>query len=320
MGVDVKLVRQRHPGVLRRISTNEKSVAQFLRGKGVSIEVIASVITRYPRAVTRSVDHLENRWRLWRNIVASDEEIIHILNKSPESFFRSNVNDGLEKNIDFLSSLGLHQKDLYRLLTQAPRTFSNSVELNKQMVECLADICTELGGNNPEQFAKNIVSKNRFILIRSTKRVRRNVDYLKKCLKLKDHELLALLQGQGAKILDLSNEYLKKNYSSLQEKMLFLGSEKSDVKKMIIHLPLLLYSGSDTLSTKLDYILKSGITIKQILERPRILYCSTQNLMGKIEQLKKLGYDFQINGIGILNITQKRFNERIEKLSPPPEE
>ncbi|XP_006809985.1 transcription termination factor 1, mitochondrial-like [Neolamprologus brichardi] len=154
MGVDVRMARQRQPGVLRKTFTNEHGLAQFLQGKGASRKVIAGIISRYPRAITRSIEHLEQRWQLWRNIFQTDAEIISILDRSPESFFRSSDNDNLEKNINYLVSLGLNAKDLHRLLTTAPRTFSNSLELNKQMVEFLEDICTELGGSNPEQFAK----------------------------------------------------------------------------------------------------------------------------------------------------------------------
>lgn len=320
MGVDVKSARRRQPGVLRKIFTNEQAVANFLQGKGACRKVVASVITRYPRAITRSVAHLEKRWALWRNIFASDEEIVRILDRSPESFFRSSDNDNLEKNIDFLSSLGLHSRDLHRLLTRAPRTFSNSVELNKQMVECLEDICAELGGDNPEKFAKTVISKNLYILIRSTKRVRTNIYNLKRYLTLKDDELLALLQGTGAEILDLSNDYLKNNFTSLQGKMLLLGSKKSDVKKLITNFPVVLYIGLDTLNNKLDCLVKSGITIQQIVEKPRVLDCSKENIMGKIEELKRVGYDFQENGIGILELSRKRFDAKMERLSVLPEE
>uniref|UniRef100_A0A3Q3IY94 Uncharacterized protein n=1 Tax=Monopterus albus TaxID=43700 RepID=A0A3Q3IY94_MONAL len=150
MGVDVKRAHQRQPGVFRKAFTNEQGVAQFLQDRGVNRKVVASIISRYPRAITRSIQHLEQRWDLWRSIFKTDEEIVSILARSPESFFRSSNNSNLEENIDFLTSLGLNTKDLHRLLTTAPRTFSNSLELNKQMVEFLEDICAELGGENPD--------------------------------------------------------------------------------------------------------------------------------------------------------------------------
>lgn len=315
MGVDVNMARQRQPGVLRKVFTNEQGLAQFLQSKGASSKVIASIISRYPRAITRSVEHLKQRWELWRNVFQTDGEIVSILDRSPESFFRSSDNGNLEKNITFLISLGLNAKDLHRLLTTAPRTFSNSVELNKQMVEFLEEICLEIGGTNPQAFAKAVISRNLYILIRSTKRVKKNIDNLKASLKLSDSELLTLLQGPGAEILDLSNEYLKKNFTSLQQKMATLGCRKVDVNKLIISYPMVLYSGPDTLNAKLDCLLEGGITIKQIIEKPKVLDYSIQNIMGRLEELHSVRYDFQKNGINILDSSRKRFVAKMEKLA-----
>ncbi|GAA6227328.1 transcription termination factor 1, mitochondrial [Lates japonicus] len=315
MGVDVKMARQRQPGVLRKAITNEEGLAQFLQSKGASKSVIASIISRYPRAITRSVDHLEQRWELWRNIFKMDAEIVTILDRSPESFFRSSDNENLKKNIDFLTSLGLTAKDLHRLLTTAPRTFSNSLALNRQMVEFLQDVCAELGGKNPEEFAKTVISKNLYILIRSTKRVKANIDNLRASLNLNNSELLALLQGPGAEILDLSNDYLKKNFISLQQRMVSLGCQKADMKKLIITYPMVLYIGTNTLSSKLDCLLKGGITMKQILEKPKVLDFSTQNITERLVELQRVGYDFQKNGINILDSSRKRFDAKIKKLA-----
>ncbi|XP_018526240.2 LOW QUALITY PROTEIN: transcription termination factor 1, mitochondrial [Lates calcarifer] len=320
MGVDVKMARQRQPGVLRKTITNEEGLAQFLQSKGAGKSVIASIISRYPRAITRSVDHLEQRWELWRNIFKTDAEIVTILDRSPESFFRSSDNENLKKNIAFVTSLGLTTKDLHRLLTTAPRTFSNSLALNRQMVELLQDVCAELGGKNPEEFAKTVISKNLYILIRSTKRVRANIDNLRASLNLNDSELLALLQGPGAEILDLSNEYLKKNFISLQQRMVSLGCWKADIKKLINTYPMVLYIGTNTLSAKLDCLLKGGITMRQILEKPKVLDFSTQNITERLVELQRVGYDFQKNGINILDSSRKRFDAKIKKLAAASDE
>lgn len=320
LGVDLKMARQRQPGVLRKSFTNEQGLVMFLESKGTSRKVIASIISRYPRAVTRSIDHLNQRWELWRNIFKTDAEIVSILDRSPESFFRSSDNGNLEKNIAFLTSLGLSARDLHRLLTTAPRTFSNSLELNRQMVEFLQDICAELGGKNPEQFSKNVISRNLYILIRSTKRVRTNIDILRLSLKLGDSELLSLLQGSGAEILDLSSEYLKKNFKSLQQKMISLGCQEADIKQLVINYPMVLYIGPSTLNSKLDCLLNGGITMKQILEKPKVLDYSTQNINGRLVELKRLGYDFQKNGINVLDSSRKRFIAKIEKLTVSPDE
>ncbi|XP_051520078.1 transcription termination factor 1, mitochondrial-like [Myxocyprinus asiaticus] len=133
MGLDLNMARRRQPGVLRKLLTNEQGVAYFLKSKGADQETIASIISRFLRSITRSCQHLEECWQLWRNIFKSNNEVVGILSRSrsPESFFRSSDNENLEKNIAFLRSLGITPKDLHRLLTTAPRTFSNSVELNR---------------------------------------------------------------------------------------------------------------------------------------------------------------------------------------------
>ncbi|XP_061903622.1 transcription termination factor 1, mitochondrial [Entelurus aequoreus] len=318
MGVDVSMARQRQPGVLRKNFTNEQELSGFLQSKGASGKTVASVISRYPRAITRSLEHLEQRWQLWRNILQTDEEIVSTLDRSPESFFRSSNNDNIEKNIAFLSSLGLNNQHLHRLLATAPRTFSNSVELNKQRVEFLENICTEMGGNDPEQFAKDFISRNIYILIRSTKRVKANIDYLKASLKLSNSVLLALLQGPGADIVDVSNEYLKNNLTSLQQKMLSRGCRRVEVKKFIISRPAVLHTGAATLSTKLDCLLKGGIPLQQILKKPKVFDYSVQNLTAKLQELHRVGYDFQEKGIGVLDMSQKRFEAKLGKLVMSP--
>lgn len=315
MGVDLKKVRQRQPGVLCKALTNEKGLAQFLQGKGASHREIASIISRYPRAITRSVEHLERRWELWRNILKTDAEILGILTRSPESFFRSSDHGNMEKNIAFLLSLGLNTQHLSRLLTTAPRTFSNSIELNKQMVEFLEDTCAEFGGKNPEQFPKAVLSRNIYILIRSIKRVKKNIDILRISLELSDSEVLGLLQGPGAKVLNFSNEYLNSNLNSLQQKIVSLGCQDADFKKMVIGYPAVLYLGQDTLNSKLVCLLKGGITMKQIVEKPRVLDYSTENLTRRLVELKRVGYDFKMSGISVLDSSQKRFSARIDKLA-----
>ncbi|KAG5842992.1 hypothetical protein ANANG_G00183750 [Anguilla anguilla] len=270
---------------------------------------------RYPRSITRSGPHLEERWELWKSIFKSNGEIVNILERSPESFFRSSDNNNLEKNIVFLGSLGLKSKDLHRLLTTAPRTFSNSVELNRQMVELLRDVCTSLGGDQPEQFVKTVISRNLYILIRSTKRIKANVVFLQETLGLSDAKLLDLLQGHGAEILDLSNEYLKRNFKNAEEKLALLGCDKSDVKKLIISYAPVLFISPDNLKNKLDCLVEGGVHIAQILERPKVLDFSVENMKRRLADLQRIDYDFRKNGIGILDTSRKRFDAKLERLS-----
>lgn len=314
LGVDVQMAQRRQPGVFRKIQTNEQGLIDFLGQKGASRDIIASIISRFPRAITRSEEHLEERWRLWRSIFNSDAEVVNILHRSPESFFRSSDNGNLEKNIHYLSSLGIKTKDLHRLLTMAPRIFSNSLALNRTMVELLQNVCTSLGGPDSEKFARTVISRNVYILIRSTKRVRSNIEFLLHALELSNEEALKLLQSHGAKILDLSHESMKMNFRNLQVKLKSLGCSQMQVREMILNYAPILFVSSDTLNQKLDCLIEGGIDITSIIEKPKALDYSVSTLKQRLHKLQQLGYDFKVNGISILDLSSKRFESKMEKL------
>uniref|UniRef100_A0A6I8SQF3 Mitochondrial transcription termination factor 1 n=1 Tax=Xenopus tropicalis TaxID=8364 RepID=A0A6I8SQF3_XENTR len=89
MGVDITMARKRQPGILKKMITHEESLRKFLLAKGASREAIASIISRYPRAITRTYEHLQKKWDIWQSILKTDLHIIKIVERSPESFFRS---------------------------------------------------------------------------------------------------------------------------------------------------------------------------------------------------------------------------------------
>ncbi|XP_058534060.1 transcription termination factor 1, mitochondrial [Ochotona princeps] len=315
MGVDVDMAKKRQPGVFHRMVTNEQDLKMFLLSKGASKEAIASIISRYPRAITRTADSLSERWNIWRKIMTSDLEIVNILERSPESFFRSNNNLNLENNIKFLYSVGLTRKCLCRLLTNAPRTFSNSVDLNKQMVEFLQKVCVCLGHKDPTDFVRKIISKNPFILIQSTKRVKANIEFLQSTFSLNNEELLVLLCGSGAEILDLSNDYAKRNYANIKEKLFSLGCPEEEVQKFVLSYPDMIFLAEKKFNAKIDCLIEEKISISQIIENPRILDSSISTLRSRIKELIHAGYDLSTSNINLLSWSQKRYKAKLKKLS-----
>ncbi|KAM5203509.1 transcription termination factor 1, mitochondrial isoform 1-T14 [Hipposideros larvatus] len=315
MGVDVDMAKKRQPGVFNRIGINEQDLKMFLLSKGASKEVIASIISRYPRAITRTPENLSKRWDLWRRIMASDLEIVNILERSPESFFRSNNNLNLENNIKFLYSVGLTRKCLCRLLTNAPRTFSNSLHLNKQMVELLQEVCLSLGHSDPIDFVRKIIFKNPFILIQSTKRIKANIKFLQSTFNLNNEELLGLICGPGAEILDLSNDYAKRNYTNIKEKLFSLGCTEEEVRKFVLSYPDVIFLGEKKFNDKIDCLIEEKISILQIIETPRILDSSISTLKSRIKELVNFGYDLSTSNITLLSWSQKRYKAKLKKLN-----
>ncbi|KAF6086426.1 mitochondrial transcription termination factor 1 [Phyllostomus discolor] len=315
MGVDVDMAKKRQPGVFNRTGINEQDLKMFLLSKGASEEVIASIISRYPRAITRTTENLSKRWELWRTIMTSDLEIINILKRSPESFFRSNNNLNLENNIKFLYSVGLTRKCLCRLLTSAPRTFSNSLDLNKQMVEFLQEVSLSLGHSDPTDFVRKIIFKNPFILIQSTKRIKANLKFLQSTFNLNNEELLALICGPAAEILDLSNDCTKRNYANIKEKLFSLGCTEEEVQKFVLSYPDLIFLGEKKFNDKIDCLIEEKISISEIIENPRILDSSISTLKSRIKELVNAGYNLSTSNITLLSWSQKRYKAKLKKLN-----
>ncbi|XP_006891555.1 PREDICTED: transcription termination factor, mitochondrial [Elephantulus edwardii] len=315
MGVDVDMAKKRQPGVFNRMVTNEQGLKRFLLSKGANKEVIASIISRYPRAITRSLESLNTRWNLWRKILSSDLEIVNILERSPESFFRSNNNENLENNIKYLYSVGLTHKCLSRLLTNAPRTFSNSLDLNRQMIELLHEVCLTLGHKDPADFVRKIIFKNPFLLIQSTKRVKANVEFLQSAFNLSNEELLALIGGPGSEILDLSNYYAKRNYTNVKEKLFSLGCSEKQVQKFVLSFPSAIFMAEKKFNDKIDYLIQEKISILQIIENPRVLDSSLTTLKSRIKELINSGYDLSTSNITLLSWSLKRYKAKLKKLN-----
>ncbi|XP_069504523.1 transcription termination factor 1, mitochondrial [Ambystoma mexicanum] len=314
MGVDVCMARKRQPGVLKKMITHEKGLTDFLQDKGANKNLVASVISRYPRSITRTHEHLEKKWEIWHGILKSDSEVLKVLERSPESFFRSSNIANLEKNVEFLSSVGLTSKQLARLMVKAPRTFANRMELNQQMVDYLNDLHVGLGGENTTEFVKQIITKNMFLLSQSITRVKANIEFLQTALKLSNRELLLLLQGYGADLLDLCHDYVKLNFRNIKFQLLALGCTDEQVIHFVFRYPPLLYLSPNTFSDKIDCILKSGIHIQQILDKPRVLDVGINTLTTRISRLQDIGYNFQKDGIGLLEFSKTRFEAKFKKL------
>ncbi|CAO2617476.1 Transcription termination factor 1b, mitochondrial [Lemmus lemmus] len=315
MGVDIDMARRRQPGVFNRVGTNEQELRTFLLSKGASDKVIGSIISRYPRAITRTPEGLSKRWELWRKIMASDVEIVNILERSPESFFRSNNNLNLENNIKFLSSVGLTNKCLCQLLTRAPRTFSNSLNLNKQMVKFLQETGVSLGHNDPTDFVRKIISKNPSILIQSTKRVKANIEFLQSTFNLNTKDLLLLICGPGARILDLSNDCTKRNYANIQDKLLSLGCTDEEVQKFVLSYLNMIFLSEKKFNDKIDCLVEEKISISRIIENPRILDASINTLKTRIKELVHSGYDLSSSNIALLSWSQKRYKAKLRRLN-----
>ncbi|KAM3927778.1 transcription termination factor 1, mitochondrial isoform 1-T3 [Leptodactylus fuscus] len=314
MGVDLTLVRKRHAILLKKTTTHEQKLRQFLMDKGADTKMVASIISRFPRAITRKHEVLDEMWNIWKGIVGTDATILNVVQRSPESFFRTSNTENLSKNIEYLQSIGLPPKLLSQLMIKSPRTFANSVDLNKQNVEYLLDLCTQLGGDNPQEFVRELISRNIYILTKSTNRIQSNVQNIKSLMKLDSPALLKWVQGDGAPLLSLSYTYFENNYMSVQAKLQSLGCTEAEIALYVFMLPKLLLMTPQNFENKINALMGCGVDIKEILSTLNVLAIHINTLKSRIKLLTDCSYDFKTWGLSILLLSQAKFITKIESL------
>nr|DBA25219.1 TPA: hypothetical protein GDO54_012775 [Pyxicephalus adspersus] len=306
---------RKYSTLIPKKATCKKKLEDFLLNKGADQLTIDSVISRFPDAITRRCNDLPEVWKLWENVLNTDEAVLAIIKRSPESFFRSGGVDKLSENISFLKSLGLSQKILHQLMEKSPRTFSNSVQLNKQKVVFFRELCVSLGGEDPDTFVRQVITNNIFILTRSTKRMQANIESIQSLLNLRDKHLLSWLKGEASCILNICNMYLTENILHIQQTMQSLGCLEADVTQYICENHSVLLLSPKIFTCKINLLLDCGADPKKILDTPLLLEVSLSSLRDKIKSLKQVNYDFKKKGLHVLVLYQSKFASRLERLS-----
>ncbi|XP_075067942.1 transcription termination factor 1, mitochondrial [Mixophyes fleayi] len=315
MGVDIIKTRKRESFVLRRAITYERTLQEFLLEKGAGMQTVASVISRYPRAISHNYDALCDLWNVWKSVLNTDSAVLNVVSRSPESFFRTSNIDNLKNNICFFQSLGFPPKILSQLMAKAPRTFSNSVQLNQQKVLFLQELCESLGGTNHQEFVQQMITQNIYILTRSTRRIKSNIEAIQTLMKLDNKALLLWIQGDGAHILSLSYTYFENNYKGAQENLQALGFSEDEISRYIYIFPKVLLMTPKTFASKVNLLLQCGIESREILNTPNILGMRVNRVESKIKDLLRYGYDFKSSGLGVLNLCPSKYTSKLEKLS-----
>lgn len=305
----------RRPSTIIRHAMCKEKLEEFLLQKGASHLSVESIILRYPKAITCRSKDLPEVWGLWQSILKTDKAVMLVVTRSPESFFRSGGIEKLSENIAFFQSLGLSPKILNELMLQSPRTFANSVQINKQMVAFLEELCVRLGGENPEDFARQAITNNIFILTRSINRVKANIESLQSLMKLENKDMLSWIYGEGAFILNLCNNYIEENFLLFQQKLQSLGVLEADITRHIYENPSILLLSPKVFVYKIEVLLDCGVEASKLLDNTLLSDVSLSRLKTRLRLLKQLGYDLRSNGTGILLLSQPRFLSRLTRWS-----
>lgn len=91
---------------------------------------------------------------------------------------------------------------------------------------------------------------------------------------MNNEELLVLIGGPGAELADLSNDYVRRSYTSIKEKLFSLGCSKEEVQKHILSYPDRIFLGKKKFNNKIDCLVEEKISMSQIIENLRIFNSS----------------------------------------------
>jgi transcription termination factor len=132
---------------------------------------------------------------------------------------------------------------------------------------------------------------------------------------LNNGKLLLLICGPGAGILDLSNDYVKRNYTNIKEKLFSLGCTDKEVQTFVLSYPDVIFLAEKKFNDKIDCLIEGKISISQIIKNARILDSSISTLKSRIKELVHAGYNLSTLNINLLSWSQKRYKAKLKKLN-----
>lgn len=79
-----------------------------------------------------------------------------------------------------------------------------------------------------------------------------NIEFLQRTFNLDKEDLLLLVCGPGARILDLSNDCTKRNYTNIKERLLSLGCTEEEVQKFVLSYLNMIFLSEKKFNDKID--------------------------------------------------------------------
>ncbi|XP_063301439.1 transcription termination factor 2, mitochondrial [Pelobates fuscus] len=305
LSINIKKIRQLKRWVLLKDVAFVEETADFLKGLGANEITVANILEQCPEAFLQDPAVIDTQRHLWSLICSSDEELVKIIEKFPESFFVHKCPDIQKANITYLKELGLNKKIICRLLASSPQIFCNSVEGNKEIISALEDIYLTIGGSkaNFKTWLMKLLSQDPFVLLKPSSALKTNLNFIQS-LGFDDTEVLKLLSKLKGFIFDL-------NCTTMENSILFTRTvfkcSDDDLRQMILKFPGVLYYSVPVLKDRLTCLVRGGASLDQVKQSPNVLELTTQIIEYRIKKIKLLGHEIRNQHLDILNGTKKDF-------------
>ncbi|XP_005374692.1 PREDICTED: transcription termination factor 2, mitochondrial [Chinchilla lanigera] len=309
---DVRKIRRLKGWVLLEEETYVEEVVSVLQGLGADAAAVASILERCPEAVLCSPAAVAAQRDLWQLVCRSEQELVRLIEQSPEAFFTVQDQENLRLNIQLFQELGLRNVVISRFLTTASSIFHHPVEKNKQMMRVLQDSYLSRGGSeaNMKVWLLKLLTQNPFILFNSPAAVRDTLQFLQE-QGFTDLEILHLLSKLKGFLFQLCPRGIQ-NSMSFSKKA--FECTDHDLKQLVLKCPALLYYSVAVLEERIQGLVKEGISIAQIRETPMVLELTPQIVQYRIRKLNSLGYRIKDGHLADLNGTKKEFEANFGKI------
>lgn len=142
-----------------------------------------------------------------------------------------------------------------------------------------------------------------------------NIGFLQTTFNVHKEDLLLLVCGAGARILDLSKDCTKRNYTNIKERLLSVGCTEEEVQKFVLSYLNMIFLSEKKFNDKIDCLLEEKISTSQIIETSRVLDLSINALKTCIRELAHAGYDVSTSSIALLSWSQRRYEAKLKRLS-----
>ena len=100
----------------------------------------------------------------------------------------------------------------------------------------------------------------------------------------------------------------------MKKKFLFHRCTETDAIKFFCKHIYVLYISAQKINGKIDSILQANSNLHEILKGSLVLDKSIKTLSSRTDVLRKVGYDFETQTIGILRPSKPRFKATLEKM------
>uniref|UniRef100_A0A8C6V543 Uncharacterized protein n=1 Tax=Neogobius melanostomus TaxID=47308 RepID=A0A8C6V543_9GOBI len=269
---------------------------------GADPALIPSILQNHPEAILYRPYDIAAQKDLWMSVCASECELISII----EKFFMTYCHENQSANLHCLQSLGLSKRVIGKVMASAPQSFSQPVQMNKEVIHTLRETYLDLGGDeyNLRVWLQKLLGLNPYILLWPAAAWWDGLCFLTDEGFTKE-EILCLVSSLKASLAELQPQTMHQALSFIEQAQ---DCSKEELKQIVICSPAILSYSFPTLVERFYGLMDIGLKSEQMKESPAVLEQSTHTVLYRIQKLASCGYDIHSGTLDIIVGSKRSFD------------